>query len=73
MKETTNKTKRQTIEWEKIVANDISNEGLVSKVYKELLKLNTHEIKDWYPRSTKNFSNSIHVKQTIKLKNGQKI
>ena len=28
------------------------------------------EIKDWYPRSTKNFSNSIHEKQIIQLKNG---
>ena len=31
------------------------------------------QIKDWYPRSTKNFSNSIHKKQIIKIKNGQKI
>ena len=32
----------------------------------------TLQIKDWYPRSTKN-SNSIHEKQIIKSKNGQKI
>ena len=31
-KETTNKTKRQPTEWEKIFANDISNKGLVSKI-----------------------------------------
>ena len=31
-KETTNKTKRQTTEWEKIFANDISDKGLVSKI-----------------------------------------
>ena len=35
-KETVNKTKRQSIEWEKIFANDISDKGLVSKIYKEL-------------------------------------
>ena len=40
-KETTNKTKRQPTEWEKIFANDISDKGLVSKIYKELTKLHT--------------------------------
>ena len=35
-KETTNKTKRQPTEGEKIFANDISNKGLVPKTYKEL-------------------------------------
>ena len=34
------KTKRQLMEWEKIFANDISDKGLVSKIYKELTKLN---------------------------------
>ena len=38
MKETINKTKRQPTEWEKIFANDISDKGLVSKIYKELNK-----------------------------------
>ena len=33
----------------------------------------TLQIKDWYPRSTKNFSNSVHEKQIIKSENGQKI
>ena len=42
-KETINKTKRQPTEWEKIFANDISDKGLVSKIYKEVIKLNTKE------------------------------
>ena len=40
-KETINKTKRQPTEWEKIFVNDISDKGLVFKVYRELIKLNT--------------------------------
>ena len=42
-KDTVNKTKRKLTEWEKIFANDVSGKGLVSKIYKELLKLNTKE------------------------------
>ena len=42
-KEIINKTKRQPMEWEKIFANDTSDKGLVSKIYKELTKLNTQK------------------------------
>ena len=43
VKETINKIKRQLMEWEKIFANDISDKRLVSKIYKELTKLNTQK------------------------------
>ena len=33
-KETINETKRQPTEWEKIFANDETNKGLISKLYK---------------------------------------
>ena len=42
-KETVKKTKRQPTEWENIFANDTTDKRLVSKSYKELLKLNTRE------------------------------
>ena len=45
VKETINKTKRQPIEREKIFVNDISDKGLVSKIYKERIKLNTQKNK----------------------------
>ena len=35
------KTKKQPMEWEKIFANDILDKQLVSKIYEELIKLNT--------------------------------
>ena len=38
-KETINKTKRQPIEWEKILANDATDKGLISKIYKQLVQL----------------------------------
>ena len=41
-KETIGKTKRQPTEWE-MFANDISDKGSVSKIYKELTKLNTQK------------------------------
>jgi len=42
-KETINKTKRQPIEWEKIFANDAMNKGLISKIYKQLMQLNSKQ------------------------------
>ena len=38
-KETINKMKRQSVEWEKILANHISDKGLMSKIYKDLKQL----------------------------------
>ena len=37
--ETINKMKRQPTEWEKIFTNHISDKGLISKIYKEFIKL----------------------------------
>ena len=39
-KETTNKTKRQPSEWEKIFANESTDKGLISQIYKQLMQLN---------------------------------
>ena len=59
-KEAINNMKRQPTEWEKIFANDISDIGLISKIYKELLKLITQKInnpvKKWAKDKNRHFS-----------------
>ena len=40
-KETVNKRKRQLLEREKIFANEASDKGLIPKIYKQLMQLNT--------------------------------
>ena len=39
-KETINKMKRQPMDWEKIFANDATDKGLISKIYKQLIQFN---------------------------------
>ena len=39
-KETIEKMKMQPTEWEKIFANDMTDKGLISKIYKKLIKVN---------------------------------
>ena len=39
-KETISKVKRQPSEWEKITANEATEKGLISKIYKQLTQLN---------------------------------
>ena len=50
-KETVNKMKRQPTEWEKIIANETTDKRLISKIYKQLIQLNTRKtnnpIKKW--------------------------
>ena len=39
-KETLNTMKRQPSEWEKIFANEATDKGFISKIYKQLMQLN---------------------------------
>ena len=42
-KETISKVKRQPSEWEKIIANETTDRGLISKIYKQLIQLNARK------------------------------
>ena len=42
-KENINKMKRHPSEWEKIFANESTDKGLISKIYKQLMQLNIKE------------------------------
>ena len=59
-KETISKVKRQPSEWEKIIANETTDKGLISKIYKQLIQLNTRKtnnpIKKWEKDLNRHFS-----------------
>ena len=59
-KETISKVKRQPSEWEKIIANEITDKGLISKTFKQLIQLNTRKanypIKKWEKDLNRHFS-----------------
>ena len=42
-KETINKVKRQPSEWEKVITNETTDKGLISKMCKQLIQLNTRK------------------------------
>ena len=44
-KETISKVKRQPSQWERIIANETTDKGLISKIYKKLIQLNTRKKK----------------------------
>ena len=60
MKEIISKVKRQPSEWEKITANKTTDKELISKTYKQLMKLNTRKINDpikkWAKELNRHFS-----------------
>ena len=43
-KETISKVKRQPSDWEKLIANEATDKGLISKIYTQLMQLNSRKI-----------------------------
>ena len=59
-KETISKLKRQPSEWEKVIANEATDKQLISKIYKQLMQLNSRKINDpiknWAKELNRHFS-----------------
>jgi hypothetical protein len=59
-KEMVSKLKRPSTEWEKIFASYISDKGLITRIHRELKKLNSPQInepiKKWATELNRNFS-----------------
>ena len=59
-KKTISKVKRQPSEGEEIIANEATDRGLISKIYKQLLQLNSRKINDpikkWAKKLDRHFS-----------------
>ena len=59
-KGTISKVKRQSSEWEKIIANEATDKELISKICKQCLQLNSRKINDpskkWAKELNRHFS-----------------
>ena len=68
MKETISKVKRDPSEWEEIIANEATDREFISKIYKQLLQLNSRKISDPIKKRAKDL-NRHFSKEDIEMAN----
>ena len=61
MRETISKAKRQHSEWEKIIGNEATDNDLISKIYKQLLQLNSRKINDPIKKQAKELNKHFSI------------
>ena len=66
-KETISKVKRQPSEWEKIIADETTDKGLISKIDKQLIQLNTRKTNN--PKKCEKDLNRHFSKEDIQMAN----
>ena len=64
-KETLSKVKRQLLEWEKMLTNETTDKGLISKIYKQLIQLNTRKTNNPNQKVGKTYRD-ISLKKTFR-------
>ena len=75
VKETISKVERQPSDCEKIIANEITDNGLIFKIYKQLIQLNTRKtnnsVKKWGKDLNRHFSKDNNKEDSKKDKDSQ--
>ena len=66
MKDTIKRMRRQAIDWEKVFVKGTSHKGLLSKIHKELLKLNSKKTNTLIKKSGKDLNRHL-TKENLQM------